>query len=82
MDEDHVDTNQELPQSFDKTWAFTMEASPAGEITSSAWNDNNEHPDFGWTPYANTLRSGSSENPFLNWQHLQTHYFPAGLLRE
>jgi competence protein ComEA len=82
VDETHLDTDQENPRSFDKTWYFTMEASPAGEIISSAWDDDNEHPDFGWTPYANTLRSGSSENPFLNWLHLKTHFFADDALRE
>ena len=59
-----------------------MEASPAGEIISSTWADNENHPDFGWTPYANTVRSGNSENPFLNWTHLKTHYFADDAVRQ
>ncbi len=82
VDQAHVDTDIENPRSFNKTWSFSMEASPAGEIISSTWDDNNEHPDFGWTPYANTVRSGSSENPFLNWLHLKTHYFADDAVRE
>lgn len=78
----HVDTDVENPRSFQKTWAFSMEASPAGEIISSSWVDNENHPDFGWTPYANTVRSGNSENPFLNWTHLKTHYFADDAVRQ
>ncbi len=78
----HVDTDTENPRSFNKTWSFSMEASPAGEIISSTWDNNEEHPDFAWTPYANTVRSGSSENPFLNWIHLKTHYFADDAVRQ
>jgi competence ComEA-like helix-hairpin-helix protein len=78
----HLDTDQENPQSFNKTWSFSLEASPAGEIITSTWDDNENHPDFGWTPYGNTVRSGNSENPFLNWIHLKGHYFADDAVRQ
>lgn len=65
--ESYIDSNQELPESIKETWSFTMETSPAGEIITSTWDDPEKHPDFAWVPYANTVRSGSSENPYLHW---------------
>ena len=66
----HVDTNQEVPQGFWDTYEFTLQASPSGEIINSTWDDPEKHPDFAWVPYANTARSGSSENPYLQWLNL------------
>jgi competence ComEA-like helix-hairpin-helix protein len=77
----HVDSNPNQPQGFWKTWSFTMEASPAGEIISSAWDDNDEHPDFAWVPYTNTVNSGRSENGYLHWTDLRD-YLPETTVRE
>ena len=66
----HVDANEEMPQSFWDTYEFTLQASPSGEIINSTWDDPEKHPDFAWVPYANTVRSGSSENPYLQWLNL------------
>ena len=77
----HVDTNEEDPQGFWETWEFTMEAAPNGEIISSTWDDVEKHPDFAWVPYANTVRSGSSENPYLHWLNL-LDYLPEDIVRE
>lgn len=77
----HVDSNQDSPQGFDKVWRFTLEASPAGEIISGAWQDNNEHPDFAWVPYTNTVYAGRSEDPYLDWVNLQD-YLPTGMVRQ
>jgi competence ComEA-like helix-hairpin-helix protein len=80
----HVDTNVNAPQGFQSTWNFTLEASPEGEIISGAWdnpNESNSHPDFAWVPYVNTVRSGSSENPYLEWTDLKD-YLGAGTVRE
>lgn len=63
-------------------WNFTLETSPAGEIISGAWDDNqNGHPDFAWVPYTNTAQSGRSENGFLYFPDLKT-YLPADMIRE
>ena len=69
----HVDTNQNQPQGFWKTWNFTMTASPAGEIIGNGeWtNPESGHPDFAWVPYTNTVQSGRSENPYLSWFDLK-----------
>ena len=76
-----VDTDQENPKSSEETWSFTMEASPNGEIISSAWDNDEHHPDFAWVPYGNTVRSGSSENPYLHWLNLKS-YLPDDVVRE
>jgi len=65
--ETFVDVDQENPNSFFDTYEFTLQASPNGEIINSTWDDPEKHPDFAWVPYANTPRSGSSENPYLMW---------------
>ena len=79
--ETHIDANEEAPNSFWETWGFTMEASPNGEIINSTWDDNEKHPDFAWVPYGNTVRSGSSENPYLHWLNLKD-YLPDDIVRE
>ena len=73
VNETHVDSNMENPNSLVETWAFTMTASPSGEVISGAWDDNTKHPDFAWAPYLNTVRSGRSENNFLYWPHLRDY---------
>ncbi|MEE2827652.1 MAG: helix-hairpin-helix domain-containing protein [Myxococcota bacterium] len=78
----HVDTNVNQPQGFWKDWAFTLEASPAGEIISGQWdNDDNGHPDFAWVPYTNTVQSGRSENAYLHWTNLKS-MLPSDTVRE
>ncbi len=68
----HVDADQNQPQGFWKTWDFTLEASPNGEIIDGTWDDVNDgHPDFAWVPYANSVYSGRSENPYLWWTDLE-----------
>lgn len=57
--------------SVEHVWPFTLQASPAGEIISGEWDDNEKHPDFAWVPYTNTAQSGRSENGFLYWPDLQ-----------
>jgi len=82
---EHLDRDQEGGNNADIisfNWPFTLEASPAGEIISGAW-DNNEsgHPDFAWIPYTNTARSGRSENGYLYFPDLKD-YLPEGMIRE
>lgn len=82
--ESHVDSNQNAPNGFWKTWNFTIQASPAGEVIGSGeWSTEGmslpdlesgaepEHPDFAWVPYTNTIQSGRSENPYLHWFDLK-----------
>ena len=77
----YVDSDENNPQGFEKTWDFTLQASPAGEIISSTWDDENEHPDFAWVPYSNTVYAGRSENPYLHWTNLRD-YLPEGTVRD
>jgi competence ComEA-like helix-hairpin-helix protein len=77
----YVDSDQNNPQGFEKTWHFTLEASPAGEIITSSWDNNEEHPDFAWVPYSNTVYAGRSENPYLHWTNLR-NYLPEGMVRD
>ncbi|MCO4771339.1 MAG: helix-hairpin-helix domain-containing protein [Deltaproteobacteria bacterium] len=79
--ETYIDTNQESPNSFVDTYEFTLEASPNGEIINSTWDDPEKHPDFAWVPYANTVRSGSSENPYLQWTNVKD-YLGDDIVRE
>jgi len=81
VNETHIDTDPENPQGFIDTYEFTLEASPAGEIISSAWDDPEKHPDFAWVPYANTVRSGSSENPYVQWMNIRD-YLGDDIVRE
>ena len=77
----HIDTDENAPQGFWNDWNFTLQASPAGEIISGEWDDNEGgHADFAWAPYANSVYSGRSENPYLWWGDLQD-YLP-GIVRE
>tara|TARA_Y100001968_G_scaffold203684_1_gene187013 strand:+ start:6817 stop:9195 length:2379 start_codon:yes stop_codon:yes gene_type:complete len=76
----HIDANQDAPNGFVKNYQFTLEASPAGEVINSSWEDETEHPDFAWVPYTNTVRSGGSENNYLEWTDLRG-YLP-GVVRE
>ncbi|HCP45948.1 MAG TPA: hypothetical protein DIU15_07900 [Deltaproteobacteria bacterium] len=77
----HIDTNEDAPQGFWKTWKFSLEASPAGEIISGTWeNPDSNHPDFAWVPYVNTVNTGRSENNYLHWTNLKG-YLP-GIVRE
>ena len=67
----HIDPDPSNPNGFVKTWAFTLEASPAGEIIDGTWDDNEDgHPDFAWVPYSNSVNPGRSENPYLEWTDL------------
>jgi len=80
----HIDTNQNQPNGFWKTWGFSLKASPAGEVIGSGTWDSEEsegHPDFAWVPYTNTIQSGRSENPYLHWFDLK-NYLPDELVRE
>jgi competence ComEA-like helix-hairpin-helix protein len=79
--ETFVDTDPESPNSFVDTYEFTLEASPNGEIINSTWDDPEKHPDFAWVPYSNSVRSGSSENPYLDWRNL-LDYLGDGVVRE
>lgn len=79
--ESFIDVDPESPNSFVDTYVFTLEASPNGEIINSTWDDPEKHPDFAWVPYANTVRSGSSENPYLQWTNLED-YLGEGVVRE
>ncbi len=79
--ESFIDADPESPNSFVDTYVFTLEASPTGEIITSTWDDPEKHPDFAWVPYANTVRSGSSENPYLQWTNLED-YLGEGVVRE
>ena len=76
----HIDSDQNAPNGFVKEYSFTLEASPAGEVISSRWEQEDSHPDFAWVPYTNTVRSGSSENNYLEWTDLRG-YLP-GVLRD
>jgi competence ComEA-like helix-hairpin-helix protein len=73
VDYAHVDSNPESPQGFQDTWDFTLQASPAGEIISGTWAQNDKHPDFAWVPYTNTVNTGSSENNYLHWLNLKSY---------
>ena len=88
----HIDTNENQPNGFWKTWNFELQASPAGEVIGSGnWTtdddspitaENANHPDFAWVPYTNTIQSGRSENPYLYWFDLKHYYLPADMVRE
>jgi hypothetical protein len=68
----YVESDQNHPQGFWKLWDFTLQASPNGEIIDGAWDDDEAgHPDFAWIPYANSVYSGRSENPYLWWGDLE-----------
>ena len=77
----HIDSDPSQPEGFWKTWNFTISANSAGEIIDGTWDSpQSGHPDFAWVPYANTERSGNSENPYLRWTDLES-YLP-GVTRE
>jgi competence ComEA-like helix-hairpin-helix protein len=67
----HIDADINAPNGFVKNYQFTLEASPAGEVLSSLWAEEDSHPDFAWVPYTNTVRSGNSENNYLEWIDLK-----------
>jgi competence ComEA-like helix-hairpin-helix protein len=83
--ESHIDTNENEPQGFWKTWTFRIQTSPAGEVIGSGdWTvggtsipdieaGSADHPDFAWVPYTNTIQSGRSENPYLHWFDLKSY---------
>jgi competence ComEA-like helix-hairpin-helix protein len=78
----HIDSTEGQPVTLVKNWNFTMQASPAGEIISGTWDDNEAgHPDFAWVPYSNPIRSGRSENGYLNWTNLR-NYLPDTTVRQ
>ena len=78
----HVDSVEGTPVSIVRNWPFTMEASPAGEIINGTWADNDDgHPDFAWVPYSNPIRSGRSENNYLDWNNLRG-YLPETTVRQ
>jgi competence ComEA-like helix-hairpin-helix protein len=70
VDEDHVDGT--LPESFTKTWDYTLVTNKDGVVLRGEWDDEENHPDFAWVPYSNPHEStrGNSENPYLNYGHL------------
>ena len=76
----HIDADQNAPNGFVKNYSFTLEASPAGEVINSTWQAEDSHPDFAWVPYTNTVRSGNSENNYLEWTDLRG-YLP-GVVRD
>jgi competence ComEA-like helix-hairpin-helix protein len=76
----HIDADINAPNGFVKTYRFNLEASPAGEVINSTWQEEDSHPDFAWVPYTNTVRSGSSENNYLEWVDLRG-YLP-GVVRD
>ncbi len=78
----HVDNTEGQPVTLTRNWPFELSASPAGEIISGKWDDDEDgHPDFAWVPYGNPLRSGRSENGYLQWQNLED-YLPEGIVRQ
>jgi competence ComEA-like helix-hairpin-helix protein len=70
VDEDHVDGP--LPESFTKTWDYTLVTNKDGVVLRGEWDDDENHPDFAWVPYSNPHEAtrGNSENPYLNYGHL------------
>jgi competence ComEA-like helix-hairpin-helix protein len=70
VDEDHVDGTR--PESFTKTWDYTLVTNKDGVVLRGEWDDEENHPDFAWVPYSNPHEStrGNSENPYLNYGHL------------
>jgi len=76
----HIDADPNAPNGFVKNYQFTLEASPAGEVINSTWQAEDNHPDFAWVPYTNTVRSGGSENNYLEWTDLRG-YLP-GVVRD
>ena len=78
----YIDSVEGQPQSIVRNWPFTLEASPAGEIISGTWDDESDgHPDFAWVPYSNPIRSGRSENNYLDWSNLRS-YLPDNTVRQ
>ena len=67
---DHVDGS--LPESFTELWGYTLYTDEEGRILEGVWDDDSQHPDFAWVPYANpdSAGSGSSENPYLPYDKL------------
>ena len=53
-------------------WGYTLYTDEDGQILEGVWDDDYEHPDFAWVPYANpnSAGSGSSENPYLPYDAL------------
>jgi len=77
----YIDANPNEPNGFWKDWDFTLEASPAGEIISGVWDDDQAgHPDFAWIPYVNSVYAGRSENSYVHSGNLE-EYLP-GIVRE
>jgi competence ComEA-like helix-hairpin-helix protein len=70
VNETHVDSGD--PDSFGKTYRYTLETDSDGVVVGGEWQDTKEHPDFAWIPYYNprSASQGSSENPYLDWGEL------------
>jgi competence ComEA-like helix-hairpin-helix protein len=66
----HIDGS--TPESFTETWEYTLHTDEDGQILKGVWEDDSDHPDFAWVPYANpaAASSGSSENPYLPYDAL------------
>ena len=70
VDATHIDGA--TPESFTEMWGYTLYTDEDGQILEGVWDDDYEHPDFAWVPYANpnSAGSGSSENPYLPYDAL------------
>jgi DNA uptake protein ComE-like DNA-binding protein len=70
VDATHIDGS--TPNSFTEMWGYTLYTDDEGRILEGVWDDDSNHPDFAWIPYANPTNagSGSSENPFLPYDEL------------
>jgi len=72
----YVDSDQDDPKSITKNWKYTLTVNEEGTITGGVWADENNHPDFAWAPYSNPKHtsSGRSENPYLSYKNIITHF--------
>ena len=76
VDNDHVDSDINAPESFSEIWRYTLTVNEKGTITGGVWENEEDHPDFAWVPYTNPKRSSDSgsENPYLNYGRLLSHF--------
>ena len=70
VSENHVDSGD--PESFNKTWGYTLVTNEEGVVLRGEWDNDSDHPDFAWVPYSNPHQgtNGGSENPFLVYGEL------------
>ena len=75
VDADHIDS-EDAPESFNKTWEYTLYTDTDGLVLRGEWADEEKHPDFAWVPYKNprSADTNGSENPYLRYKSIINNF--------